>query len=56
MSAKQMIEAGLVVSGAIAGAVGAVLIEPIVIGAGAVAAGIGTTLHFADRYAASQCS
>ncbi len=56
MSAKQIIEAGLVVSGAIAGAAGAALLEPVIIGAGVLAAGVGAAMRFADRNAAMQRS
>ncbi len=54
MPTKQIIAVGLVMSGAVAGFVGAVLIEPVVIGAGAFIAAIGAAMRFADRRATAQ--
>lgn len=49
MSAKKMVEVGLIVSGAAAGAVGAALIEPVVIGLGVAAAGAAAVMRMADN-------
>jgi hypothetical protein len=52
MSDKKMmaLEATLLLSGAALGATGAVLIQPLVIGAGVVAAGAGAIMRFNDRH------
>jgi hypothetical protein len=47
-----MIEAGLMLGGAALGAVGAILIEPAVIGAGVVAAGTVAVMRFKDQQSA----
>lgn len=49
MSTKQMIETGLALGGVALGAAGALLIEPVVIGAGVVAAGVGAVLRYNDQ-------
>jgi hypothetical protein len=51
MSAKEIVEAGLMVGGVVLGTAGAVLLEPVVIGAGALAAGAVVVLRFTDQRA-----
>jgi hypothetical protein len=54
MSTKQIVQAGLVLSGAALGAAGAMLIDPLVIGAGVVAAGAGAIMRFRDQHEKSE--
>jgi hypothetical protein len=54
MTTKQMLQAGLVVSGAALGAAGAAFIEPLVIGIGVVAAGLGAVMRFNDKHEKSE--
>ena len=49
MSAKEITEAGLMVGGAVLGTAGAALLEPVVIGAGVLAAGAVVLMRFTDQ-------
>lgn len=51
---KQFVEAGLVLSGAALGAAGAIFIEPLVIGAGVLAAGVGAVMRYKERHEKSE--
>lgn len=47
---KLMLEAGLMLSGAVLGAAGAALIEPAIIVVGILAAGAGAVMRFNDKH------
>jgi hypothetical protein len=49
MATKQLVETSLALGGAALGAAGAVLLEPFVIGAGAIAAGVGAYMRYQDQ-------